>query len=208
MSFILDALKKSETERQQQSEAEFSSVPVRSSSPRAPRWLWLLIGLLVINVAAMLWLVFRPDSAELPAEAASVDRPPATTTPRSRSITAFEQQVAAARVKQPEPRAATPEPERARESQRPAPESSAPAPVIAEDLPTLIEMRASGELQLPELHLDIHVFSEVPSDRFVFINMNKHREGSTLSAGPTVSEITVDGVILEYQGRRFKLPRE
>ncbi len=59
-----------------------------------------------------------------------------------------------------------------------------------------------------DLHLDIHVFSEVPADRFVFINMNKHREGSATAEGPVVREIRSDGVVLEHQGRVFLLPRE
>ena len=48
-----------------------------------------------------------------------------------------------------------------------------------------MELRANGVLQLPDLHLDIHVYSEKPVDRFVFINMNKYREParSTARAG-------------------------
>ena len=46
MSFILEALKKSETERQQQGSAEFSSVPTSSEKPNPARWLWLLAVLL------------------------------------------------------------------------------------------------------------------------------------------------------------------
>jgi general secretion pathway protein B len=72
----------------------------------------------------------------------------------------------------------------------------------------VLELRANGELELADMHVDIHVFSDVPAERFVFINMDKHREGSTLKEGPTVREITVDGVVLEYRGRKFMLPRE
>lgn len=63
-------------------------------------------------------------------------------------------------------------------------------------------------LQLPELHIDIHVYSEVADERFVFINMVKHREQSQLNEGPVVAEITLDGVILEHHGLTFLLPRE
>ena len=73
---------------------------------------------------------------------------------------------------------------------------------------TLDELRLAGTTQLPELHLDIHVYAEEPAERFVFVNMNKHREGSRLDEGPVVSEITPEGVVLEHQGRRFLLPRE
>lgn len=61
---------------------------------------------------------------------------------------------------------------------------------------------------MTDLHLDIHVFGDSPSDRFVFINMAKHRENSQLSSGPVVREITPDGVILEHEGTTFLLPRE
>ena len=52
------------------------------------------------------------------------------------------------------------------------------------------------------------MFSEVPEDRFVFINMSKQREKSQLSEGPIVEEITPEGVILEYSGTRFLLSRD
>jgi general secretion pathway protein B len=87
--------------------------------------------------------------------------------------------------------------------------SQNPSSVTARQLyPTLQEVRVSGALDLPDLHLDIHVYSEVPADRFVFINMAKHREGSRLDEGPQVSEITQDGVVLRYQGKSFLVPRE
>ena len=73
---------------------------------------------------------------------------------------------------------------------------------------TIDELRLNGTLQLPELHIDIHVFADNAAERFVFINMTKYRETSQLAEGPVVAEITTDGVILEYQGRTFLLPRE
>ena len=69
-------------------------------------------------------------------------------------------------------------------------------------------MRTNGTVEIPDLHLDIHVYSDAPEDRFVFINMSKHRENSQLSEGPRVEEITPDGVILEYRGTSFLLPRD
>ena len=71
-----------------------------------------------------------------------------------------------------------------------------------------MELRASGALQLPDLHLDIHVYSQNPADRFVFINMSKYREQSRLTEGPLVKEIRSDGVLLEHRDREFILYRE
>ncbi len=73
---------------------------------------------------------------------------------------------------------------------------------------TFNEVRLNGSVQLPELHLDIHVYSEISVDRFVFINMSKYKENATLSEGPFVAEIVPEGVILDYRGTRFLLPRE
>ncbi|NOR67834.1 MAG: GspB domain-containing protein, partial [Woeseiaceae bacterium] len=63
-------------------------------------------------------------------------------------------------------------------------------------------------LVLPDLHLDIHVYSDQPAERFVFVNMNKYREQARLAEGPLVKEITPEGVILEHLGNGFLLPRE
>ena len=81
-------------------------------------------------------------------------------------------------------------------------------PTTSAALPTIHEVRANGAIVLPDLHLDIHVFSDIPEDRFVFINMSKVRENSRLAEGPVVEEITPEGVVLEYSGTSFLLPRE
>jgi general secretion pathway protein B len=75
-------------------------------------------------------------------------------------------------------------------------------------LPTIHEVIANGTVMLPNLHLDIHVYSDIPEDRFVFINMSKQRENSKLTEGPVVKEILPEGVILEYQGTSFLLTRD
>ena len=62
MSFILDALKKSETDRQQRSSAEFAGVPTSSDRAGVPRWLWGLGLLLAINLAVLLGLMFRSST--------------------------------------------------------------------------------------------------------------------------------------------------
>ena len=61
MSFILDALKKSENERQQQAPAEFVTVPSNPDAPRAPKWLWILGALLVVNIVVVVTLIARDD---------------------------------------------------------------------------------------------------------------------------------------------------
>ena len=206
MSFILDALKKSETDRQQQGSAEFAGVPTSTARREGPpTWLWIVGVLLVVNLAVLISIFLRPDVAPV-AVAESPVQPPAIQDN-------FEEQVAAARQNAP-PR------------DEPAPSTTVqatPAPVVRSmpdntitprrttnvaALPTVHEVRANGTLNLPELHVDIHVYSEAAGDRFAFINMAKYNEGSQLSEGPVVEEITPDGVVLSMNGTTFLLPRD
>lgn len=201
MSFILDALKKSESERQQQSNSEFASVPSSSGNANSLKWLWILGALLLVNVAVLLGLLLRDD-------APAGDAVMATSSSKNEATVAepsFAEQVAAAKRVQPQPAAVTeaePSKPAASAASRSMPSSSG-ARVL-----TIDEVRLNGTLQLGDLHLDIHVYSDVPEERFVFINMAKLREQSQLEEGPTVAEITRDGVILEYQGTTFLMPRE
>jgi general secretion pathway protein B len=79
---------------------------------------------------------------------------------------------------------------------------------MSEELGTMNELIADGSLQLPPLHLDIHVYSDRPAERFVFINMGKYKEGDRLAEGPAVREIRPDGVVLDQGGTRFLMPRQ
>jgi general secretion pathway protein B len=90
-------------------------------------------------------------------------------------------------------------------------------PVLTEDdykpkdeevLPSITELSLTGDQALPELHLDVHVFATKAADRFVYINMRKYHEGATLQEGPTIEHIRRDGVVMNYQGLRFLLPRQ
>ena len=215
MSFILDALKKSENERQQNAPPEFATVPAAGDAPRAPRWLWVLAALLAVNVIALIALVLRPQSVAPPA--AVVERPPAAIEPQPRVAVdvappaGFADQLEQARRDQVGETTASATP--------PEPAAVATQAVVTRStsrdrdtqralLPTFTELTLDGSLQLPELHIDIHVYSDNPSDRFVFINMNKYRENDQLGEGPVVAEIARDGVVLEHRGRRFMLPRE
>jgi len=57
------------------------------------------------------------------------------------------------------------------------------------------------------MHIDIHVFSEITSERFVFINMKKYFEGEELQEGLLVESITEEGVLLRQQDITFLLPK-
>ena len=210
MSFILDALKKSETDRQQQGPSDFANVPSGAESPRAPRWLWVLAVLLAVNLAVLLGVLLRDGAPQIVPQ--SVRVPAANPEPAADS--SFSEKIREAREREFAARTSTsPRPEPVAEPEPAPPPAAAPQPRRQPEftlaaLPTADQLRATGSIQLADLHLDIHVYSEKPADRFVFINMVRHREKSRLAEGPVVQEITPEGVILDYSGTRFLLPRD
>lgn len=223
MSFILDALKKSEAERQRQSTPGIADVAEVKEKQAAPRWLWIVGALLAINLIVLAVLLLRPDAqppttAVVTAEPASAEQPGAVTS--SAPPASFSDMVTEAKRRQPAPvdvdtrplesTPAAPEPEPVEPS--PPPRRQTPATTqpstLTQAYPTFNEVRAAGTLQLPDLHLDIHVYSAQPRERFVFVNMSKYTEHNALSEGPMVREIVPEGVILEYRGTEFLLPRQ
>lgn len=202
MSFILDALKKSETERQNQGTAEFADVPSSAGGPRAPRWLWPLGALLAVNLVVLLGLLMCDEAPSVVPPRGDLS----LTDEQAGTDTSFAERVAEARSNQPRRQmesTAVP----AEDVVAPAADPRVPAASL-QILPTANQLRVDGTLQMTELHLDIHVYSDASADRFVFINMAKYRENSQLVEGPVVKEITREGVILSYHGTDFLLPRE
>ena len=205
MSFILDALKKSETERQEQTGGEFSNVPSSAGDPQSFKWLWILALLLLVNVIVLFGILLREE--KVPDTPAPLEQMPIEQSQPASS--SFEDRVAEARQNQPAPDTTTAEPTPLQTANATLVETS--SQTVSQSRPRLMtfdELRLNGTLALPELHIDIHVYAEDPAERFVFINMRKHRENSQLDEGPVVAEITTDGVILKHQGSTFLLPRE
>jgi general secretion pathway protein B len=247
MSFILDALKKSENERQRQVGPSLADVQVGQRRNNKP-WLAVAVGaLLVVNLGVLIVVLVRdgdtksnaPQAASesstantyatdaragtqgpLPASASRMPRGNPTlnapTTPGARSLADEAGSGEAGVVLDTDPQlsaaANVPEgPPLVRPIDAP---SVAPAAIPAqaqtqseEVLPTQMDLAAGGTA-LPEMHLDIHVFSARPADRFVFVNMQKYTEGQALKEGPTLERITQDGAILNHRGMRFLLPRQ
>lgn len=207
MSFILDALKKSEAERQRQNAPGIASIPERQDTKASGKWIWLVVGLLVVNLIALGGLLIWKNTTVTP-----IDTPVASTQQDSPTAT-FSELVS--EVKRSQRNTGVPTGEQATEQDSERAPTAPETPVeevvrgrVDPGLESFNDLRAKGQLQLPDMHLDIHVYSSAPVDRFVFVNMSKYKENATLSEGPLVKEITPEGVILEHQSKVFLLPRE
>lgn len=236
MSFILDALKKSESDRQRQGGPALFEVKIAAPRHALPSWALAIVLLFVANLAVVAWLLLRHAAA--PAEA------PAPVPARIQAETAAGPAAPAVLAAAPAaaPAAATPAPAApaaaAQAGATPAARSvvtaasgpAEPPPPNPDDLAPAAEPRASGTLgtvkrgtdagvplyqqlaampgsQLPQLRLDLHAYAEHAGDRWVLINMHKLREGDSLE-GVHVERITPDGAVLSWQGTQFLLTRE
>ena len=221
MSFILDALRKSELERQRQSGPSIAELPVARDDRRMP-WALLAIGvLLAVNAGVLLYFMLRDKPAvaavetapaPAPVAAAPVAAAPATAAPLPVPVEippATESTLAdaGATIAPALPAASLPPPAPDPTLLPDASVTYAPAPP-AGNPPSIDEMPAQATAGLPELSVDLHIYTDDPAKRAVFINGRRYQRGGVLVEGPTVEEITRDGVVLSYHGQRFQLPRQ
>ena len=226
MSFILDALKKSEIERQRQTVPGLMDTRMTRRRNRLPVWAVALTVLLGVNLLVLTFVLTRKSASPAHApQAAGAPPAPAAAVP---SETEHFSPLDAAPVYAPEiPVAAdaNPAPIRPPIARKPSSDGLGmaavhpahhPDPVLTDEdakadqevLPSINEINLTGPQALPELHLDVHVYATRAADRFVYVNMRKYHEGGTLQEGPTVERIRRDGVVLSYRGLRFLLPRQ
>lgn len=214
MSFILDALRKSETERQRQATPSLADAQYHVNKKKRSFSVPLLAAILAATLLILAYVLINEsddvgDPPQVPA-ASMAER--SRIAPVQRNIQPVEMPARKPLVAEP-PIAST----AAAVVEVPAPapmtenRGSTPAPEYASEamnLPSMQQLVSIGQLSLSPLHVDIHVYAGQPEKRFIFINMNKYREGDLLEEGPTVDEITETGVILSHQGNQFTLDRE
>jgi general secretion pathway protein B len=218
MSFILDALKKSENDRQRSTGPALFEVRVAPPRSRFPIWAIAVGVLLVVNLGVVAWLVLRANPPAAVAQAPAPTPAPSAPTPAAppapalaapASVT-FSQSADEQTVPNDVPDEGFANDDYA-PAEEPAIDNSAPPSVqrgSVAGLPTYEKARQDAGGRMPELRMDMHVFSPKPQDRFVFVNMRKLKEGEALPDGVRVESITNDGAILSYQGSKFTLERE
>lgn len=228
MSFILDALRKSEIERQRQSGPSIAEIPVAREDRRLPVALVAIGILLAVNVGVLLFFLLRDSDAREPTTAV-----PETAASAPSPVAALPLPVAPAPAPTGDPAMSgsppggTGEPSDFYPSQVFAEPTMAPDPPDPTLLPGAPSAAFGGSVTygdqpprpleslptelgagLPELTVDLHIFTDDIAKRAVFINGRRYTQGATLTEGPRVEEITRDGAVLNFRGRRFLLPRQ
>ena len=213
MSFILDALKKSETERQRADTPALYEMKVAPARRGVAVWLIVLGALLVINVVVLSVVLLRGTRSAAPqidantagtAEPAPTATAPPTPAPASAAPSAAAPPSGATTTAQAPDNAAPGTPAPAADDDAPAVERPASGAAVA-DLPTYEQAASAPGADLPELRLDLHAYASSPADRFVLLNMLNLKEGQSSPAGVRVESITPDGAILSWRGAKFFL---
>ena len=206
MSFILDALKKSETERQRQSGPALLEMRIVRQTHPVPAWV-VIVGLLLIACVAVLgWLAWRPASVLV--ASAPPTKVPATTIMNTSPALAQAPPVAARQSVSPAMTATEQPPAVANPADIEAAVAADPATTRSENAARSLRNYATISGTVPELRLDLHVYAANPAERYAFINMHKVHEGDVTPEGAQVREITREGVVLEFRGSEFLLGRQ
>ena len=203
MSYILDALNKSEQEKTETKTPGLNTVHQRVERPdsRTPQRWQIIVGvILTLNVAALAaWYFTSGDSAETEM---TVQPPPRSSLPaiventpaasRSQSQSVERQRPQSPTVVRQEPARNT------RQVQQAMPIQPASATV-----PRTVTVDA--RTRLAAIRFSSHIFAADQALRMVVVDGQRMKEGDTLSGGIRLEQITEDGVIFQHNGTRYPI---
>jgi len=221
MSYILEALKKSDKKRQQETSVsplhKIHAKPpaLRKKEPRRGLQIWLSIILILFLAALTIWFLTKKE-------------PPTLTTEKLKTEGTLSLMPQVQPEVQPEVTVAQPIPELRPVNKKvyiastevppkvvlepkPLTAVAPPPPPFDEYLqtddktPYLEELPSSFQKTVPVFQFDGHVFSPEPQQRMIMINNKIVREGEVIEKGFILDEITPSGVILRYSTERFQM---
>ncbi|MEC5217871.1 general secretion pathway protein B [Actimicrobium sp. GrIS 1.19] len=212
MSYILDALKKADSERHlgELPGLHTQPQPGRTAPHQATLWqrraLWIVLAGLVLAIAALAWQMNSPVSAPVQLVAA---RPMPAAPPLAASV-ANELPLPPPLPKlapRPEPvarpvavaRVAVPEPARKPPDTKPvdtAPQSSV---IAMADLPDNVRR------ELPPLAVGGSMYSDNPADRMLLLDKRLVHEGDEIAPGLVLENLKPKAATLRFKGYRFRI---
>lgn len=216
MSYILDALKKAEAERDPDTRARLA---FEAREQRRNRLIvYAVLAALIANAAILLWL-FLPDTASFPpwqnpapegAAPVHAAQPPAAA-PASAPATTTAPAAASAPATALAP--ATASPPATRSAATPQAAASVPADDIvigtraapsASTPLTLTNLPETMRQRFPTLNFSTHIYADEPDLRAVVVNGRRLSEGDVLGE-LTLAEITEDGAVFVFEGRKVEV---
>jgi general secretion pathway protein B len=229
MSYILEALKKSQAERQlgelpsiHAPQVQLHDGAASSAARRAP--VWLALGGVSVAVAAAL-LLWQPWQAGAAAPAAApvvpavlaqavpalVAAAPAVPAPAPVPLAApsVPSAATAAPVHHARPVA---EPKQETPGQpavpvpAPAPAVPASAPALEESVPGMRDLPEPIQRQIPPVAIGGYMYSKNPADRLLLIDKVLRHEGEELAPGLVLEKLQPKAAIFSFKGYRYRVP--
>jgi general secretion pathway protein B len=229
VSYILDALKKSDKERQRDEipdlQAEHSPPPVRREERKIRSWgLPGVVGLVLLCGIALLWWQLGSEEKVQPVVAETQSAIPAPAPVQEVLVPETEMTPATSVDFVSEEREQTPKkadkavvrtpvtpssiPAGVAEK-KPVPEMKAavPAPAVQAEPVILLmeELPVAIRAGIPDLSFAGHVYSDVPQQRLIIINNRIVREGDLIANGLCLEKIDLEGVVLRYNRTVFRV---
>ncbi|WLI90128.1 general secretion pathway protein GspB [Massilia sp. R2A-15] len=213
MSYILEALKKAQAERQVGSAPTLQAVPLGAPPARPSRnsrLPWLVAGGVVLALAAAVavWrmqapIVTRPAAvlvATPPPVAPAVAAPPAlAVVPPSAPATKPEAAPKPEPVLKPAP-ALKPE-----LALKPSPVAKPAAPA-EEKLPFLRELPDAVRSTVPQVTFGGYMYSANPADRLLLVDKVLRHEGEEVAPGLVLEQLRAKAAVMNYKGYRYLVP--
>ncbi len=206
MSYILEALKKAQAERQLGSAPTLHALPIHApdAAPAGARRGPLLaaLGIAAVLAAALAWTTLRaPAPAPVVVMEVAASAPPAP--------------VAAPPALAP-PIPAPPPPPVARPPEalvKPVPPAVVPPkaepapPAVAEDTyPLLRELPEAVQRDVPAVAVGGYIYSKNPADRLLLIDKILRREGEEVAPGLVLEKLQPKAAVMNFRGTRYRVP--
>lgn len=222
MSYILDALRKADAERERghvpgiHAQPMFAGAP-GASAPRAARpWKWIAAALLVLLVGVLLWSLLRgrsdpagaPAAATPPAPAAVAMAPAPVAVPQRSLAELAPAAPAAAPAPKPvavKPAASPKVAAKAAASGAASAAASAPGTVGEARIYALKELPDEIRSQLPALAIGGSMYSNKPADRILIINGMVLHEGDKITPDLLLQQIKLKAAVLAFKGYRVAI---
>ena len=203
MSYILDALRKSDQQRQRGAAPTLLTAQAIAAESEPPAFLLYGFAAAVLVGAGMAIGWLRPWQPEQVSPAAGPGA--AHPAPVSTGAVIKRDKPAPART---ERRATPPKLVTAAPQAMPTPVPEQPAGTLTNGVQeprvvTMAELPLPIQQEIPRMSISVHAYSPKPQDRMVGINDRLLREGGLLPPGLTLEQITPDGMIFSYKGYRF-----
>jgi general secretion pathway protein B len=205
MSYILEALKKSQAERQLGSAPTISAVPVGAApqaaghASRRPAWIALAALVLAAALALLAWRLMAPaPKAVAPVAPVVVAQAPAAPPPP----------LAVVPSSSPPPLAVVPSsPPPPKPVAKAAPAKAAPPPATDDErLPLLREMPEAIQRTVPTLVFGGYMYSKNPADRLLLIDKALRHEGEEVAPGLVLEKLLPKAAVMNFNGYRYRVP--